>query len=152
MGYKDKMNEGIDVKAGITFAQLDDIVRNIVQTMGNKAVVYMGSDENAGIIRFGLYKTGAQKVATFSVIGSIAGAITKATDMDAHIAVKQTDGGKLLISTHIDSAGTTQVKVMGFVPASPKAVHGITTYRDFCDHLSSEISRICPDAAISKRQ
>jgi hypothetical protein len=146
VGYKDKMGEGIDATGAFSFARVRDAVRKIADAMGEKAVRIDSVDESAGKIWLLLFKTGAQKVMNFSVVD----ALTKSPDMTAYVQVKQKEAGKAAVAVRIGEANTSQQALLGFIPISPKSVHGITTYRDFCGHLASELKHIDRAASITR--
>jgi hypothetical protein len=145
MGYRDKMDEGIKATGSFTFAQVHDAVKRVVDAMGEKAVNVRGTDETKGLIQLAVFKTGAQAVLHFNAID----ALTKAPDMFACVEVKGAVSGKHAVSVSIEDANTSQYKVLGFIPASPKSIHGLTTYRDFVDHLAGELRKLDTQATVT---
>lgn len=147
MGYKSKMGEGIDAAGYFMFAQVINAVKNVADEMGENAVEVYSVNESNGTIWLSLFKTGAQKIMNFNVID----AITKEPDMSASVKVEQAGDGRQAVSVNIGEAKTTRQVLLGFIPISPKSVHGITTYRDFCGHLKAELAHIDPSAQITQR-
>ncbi|MDR2035057.1 MAG: hypothetical protein LBP91_00045 [Coriobacteriales bacterium] len=149
MGYKDKMGEGLDVKGSFTFTQVSSAVKNVCDAMGEKAVKVNAQDEESGIIELYLFDTGFRKVAGKSLFGTIASAISKDPDLIADLVFETANDTKSSLSINVSSAATTSSSVM-FIPAGT-TVHGITTYRDFLTHLTSELKRIDQNAEIIRR-
>jgi hypothetical protein len=144
MGYKDKMNEGIDATGSFTFEQVRSANSRVVQAMGEKLVVVLDEDESVGTIHLGFFKSGAQKAMTFS----LRDLVNKDPDLLGQISIED-DGGKVEVS--IIDATTSQQALLGFIPVSPKSVHGLTTYRDYLDHFTGELKAIDANASIARR-
>ncbi|MCL1895966.1 MAG: hypothetical protein FWG03_05405 [Clostridiales bacterium] len=136
------MSEGLDASGGFTFAQVEGATERVVSEMGEKMVVVLSTDESAGIIILGFFKSGAQKFWTASLMD-----LAKTPDMLAAVSVDEENGS---VEVDILEAKTSQETVF-FIPVTPKAVHGITTYRDFIGYFEEELRRVSPSALIDKR-
>lgn len=144
MGYKDKMGEGITATGTFQFSQVRDATVRVARAMGEKLVVVLDEDEGKGTIALGFFKSGAQKAMTFGLRDLFN------KDPDLLAAVSLGNGGTTVTVDVVD-ATTSQQVVLGFIPASPKSVHGITTYRDFLDHFATELRSVDRGARITRR-
>ena len=140
--FKEKMAEGIDASGGFAFAEVQEATERVVSAMGEKMAFIYSMEESAGMIVLGFFKSGAQKFWTASLMD-----LAKTPDMLAAVSVDEANG---TVEVDILDAKTSQETVF-FIPVTPKAVHGITTYRDFLAYFEAELRRIRPYAAINRR-
>lgn len=150
MGYNEKMAEGLVAIGSFTREQVTKLIEDTVRSMEKRAVI--SSRAENGDLLIGFAMSGAQKAMNFNVLRAGIAAITKEMDINlfADVSMEDIDSG-LKVTTSIEAADTTQTKVMGFIPASPKAVLGITTYREFLDFLKSGLLSIDGEAEITVR-
>jgi hypothetical protein len=147
MGYKTKMAEGLVATGGFGPGDVSKLIGDIVEAMDKKATIL--SDDGDGNLLLGFAMSGAQKAMHFNVLSAAASALTKSIDVDltANVSIRTT-GGATEVETTIKEASTSQMKGLGFIPVSPKAVLGITTYREFNEHLKDGLLRIDSGAEI----
>ncbi|MDR1357825.1 MAG: hypothetical protein LBJ48_00500 [Coriobacteriales bacterium] len=143
MGYKEKMAEGNDATGDFTFAQTRKAVESVAYAMGKAAVRVRTVYEEKGTIVLDFFATSfMEKVPSLQ--------LSKEPYITAMIAVAPDASGTMIVSLDIAEAYTTQAKTFG-IPSGPKNIHGLSTYRDFCDLLVTEFSRMNPSASIARR-
>jgi hypothetical protein len=143
MGFNEKMGEGIDASGAFTFKQINEITATVVAAMGKKAVFIIETDESACVLTLGFFKTGAQKFWA----GGLEDLVNKSPELLASVSVPN-EG---ILQIGIADAVTSQQKLYGLIPVAPKAVHGITTYRDFLDHFTAELIQIDPEVTVTRK-
>jgi hypothetical protein len=147
MGFNEKMAEGLTASGSFSKEAVSKLIDDIVEAMGKKAAVLSRAGD--GDLRLGFEMSGAQKAMNFSAIGAGVAALTKTQNTDLFAGVSFTKTGEnLTIKVFIQDASTSQQKLLGFIPLSPKAVLGITTYREFLEHLKVGLLRFDDGAKI----
>jgi hypothetical protein len=146
MGYAEKMAEGLTATGSFGAAEVRKLLNDIVEAMGKNAVIAQEADDGVVI---GFAMSGAQKAMNFNVLRAAGSALTKSANIDllSQVIIKDTDAGTT-VKASIDDANTSQQTLLGFIPISPKAVLGITTYREFLDHLKAGLLRLDSGAKV----
>ena len=148
MGYTEKMAEGLTASGSFSREGVSELIDDIVEAMGNKAAVLSRSGN--GDLRLGFEMSGAQKAMNFSPVRAGISKMTKTQNIDLFAGVSFADTGNgTAVSLVIQDASTSQQTLLGFIPIAPKAVLGITTYREFLEHLKVGLLRLDKNAKVA---
>jgi hypothetical protein len=147
MGFKEKMGEGVTAIGEFSFDEIYAITKRIIDAMGEKTATIGSVSKEDETMVLGFMKPAYKKLLGRGLFSGLA--TMKDVDLTAGLKTEK-DGSKSKLTLCIVDATTVQSKVMGFIPASPKSVEGLTEYRQFMDHFVSEMNKLTPPPVIER--
>ncbi|GHT82815.1 hypothetical protein FACS1894125_5840 [Actinomycetota bacterium] len=136
-----KNKEKIVFNTNSAIGAVEDIA-NILEEADSKHIKIITSDKSDSKhieIRVGFRKSGSQAFWQWNAIDAVADAVGgQESDLIAKIDAENNDG-KTKVTCSILDAKISQQKLYGFIPVGPVSVHGVTTYRSFCENLRAKL-------------